>query len=289
MGRAMRASRELAEVERWPRARVERLQRDRLDALAPHASEHSAFWRERLPHGPVELSALPVLTKAEMMERFDELVTDPRLRLRELLDHLDEVVDDSLYLGEYRAMTTSGSSGRKGVFVYDRAGWRSIASMFLRRSGWVGVRPRLPRLRLAMIAGGSPTHMSQRGSRSLDVGVHRLCALAATQPLEELVEALNSFQPQFMNTYPSTGALLAEEESQQSAAVAAAQRALDISLNQYRAGLVSYLQVATQQTALLSNQRAALAVTARRFGATVQLVRALGGGWDRRSLPSRVN
>jgi phenylacetate-coenzyme A ligase PaaK-like adenylate-forming protein len=44
------------------------------------------------------------------------------------------------------------------------------------------------------------------------VGIHRLCALAATQPLEELVEKLNSFRPQFMNTYPSTGALLAEEQ-----------------------------------------------------------------------------
>jgi outer membrane protein TolC len=63
-------------------------------------------------------------------------------------------------------------------------------------------------------------------------------------------------------------------------AVAAAQRSLDISLNQYRAGLVSYLQVATQQTALLTNQRAALSVMARRYAAAVQLVRALGGGWN---------
>lgn len=212
MGRALRASRELAEVERWPRERVERLQRERLDAIARHASEHSPFWRERLPRGRVELSALPILTKSQMMERFDELVTDPRLRIRELLGHLEAVRDDALYLGAYRAMTTSGSSGRKGVFVYDRAGWVSVASMFLRRSDWVGVRPRLPRLRLAIIAGGSPTHMSQRGSRSLDVGIHRLCALAATQPLEELVEKLNSFRPQFLNTYPSTGALLAEEQ-----------------------------------------------------------------------------
>jgi outer membrane protein TolC len=74
--------------------------------------------------------------------------------------------------------------------------------------------------------------------------------------------------------------LLAAEAEQQGAAVAAAQRSLDISLNQYRAGLVSYLQVATQQTALLTNQRTAVAVTARRFTAAVQLVRALGGGWS---------
>lgn len=212
MGRGLRMSKKLAETERWPRERLEGLQRERLDRLVQYATERSPFWRERLGPGPVELSALPVLTKAEMMERFDELVTDPRLRLRELLHHLDAVHDDALYLGQYRAMTTSGSSGRKGVFVYDRAGWAAIASMFLRRSGWVGVRPRLPRWRLAIIAGASPTHMSQRGSQSLDVGIHRLCALAATQPLDELVNRLNAFRPQFMNAYPSTAALLAEEQ-----------------------------------------------------------------------------
>ena len=104
----------------------------------------------------MELSALPVLTKAEMMERFDELVTDPRLRLRELLDHLETVGDDALYLGEYRAMTTSGSSGRKGVFVYDRAGLgeRRIDVPAPQRLG--RRTPALPRLRLAMIARRRP-------------------------------------------------------------------------------------------------------------------------------------
>jgi multidrug efflux pump len=74
--------------------------------------------------------------------------------------------------------------------------------------------------------------------------------------------------------------LLAEEVQRQHAAVAAAQRALDISVNQYRAGLVSYLQVATQQTALLVNQRALMSLSARRYAAAVTLVRALGGAWD---------
>lgn len=74
--------------------------------------------------------------------------------------------------------------------------------------------------------------------------------------------------------------LLAAEAERQQAAVAAARRSLDISLNQYRAGTVSYLQVETQQTALLTNQRAALAVTERQFVASVQLVRALGGSWN---------
>ena len=98
------------------------------------------------------------------------------------------------------------------------------------------------------------------------VGAYRQTVLAAFQDVEDNLAA---------------DRLLAEEATHQTAAVTAAQRALDISLNQYRAGLVSYLQVTTQQTALLSNQRAELAVTARRFNAAVQLIRALAGGWDR--------
>ena len=56
------------------------------------------------------------------MERFDDMVTDRRLRRDALLAHVERLDGDELYLGRYRAMTTSGSSGRKGLFVYDRAG-----------------------------------------------------------------------------------------------------------------------------------------------------------------------
>src|SRR5919197_566097 len=101
--RGLRGARELSERERWPRERLERFQQERLAELTRYAVEHSPFWRERLPSGRVELSELPVLTKTELMDRFDELVTDRRLRRDELLDHLERVDDDVLYLGEYRA------------------------------------------------------------------------------------------------------------------------------------------------------------------------------------------
>ena len=210
--RGVRLARELAERERWPRERLEAFQQERLTELARHAAERSVLWRERLPGGRVELSELPVLTKTELMERFDELVTDRRLRRDDLLAHLGQIEEDALYLGEFRAMTSSGSSGRKAVFVYDRAGWRDVLTMFLRRSDWVGLRPSLPRTRLALVGGASPTHMSRRGASCLDVGVHRILSLSATQPIGELVERLNAFQPNFLNAYPSSAGPLAEEQ-----------------------------------------------------------------------------
>src|SRR5262245_16579286 len=115
--RGLRAAKELAERERWPRERLEAFQQQRLRELARHARENSQFWRARLPHERLELSQLPVLTKTELMQHFDELVTEPCLRRDDLLEHLARINDDALYLGEYRVMTSSGSSGRKAVFV----------------------------------------------------------------------------------------------------------------------------------------------------------------------------
>jgi phenylacetate-CoA ligase len=207
-----RESRAMLERERWPRERLEAFQRERLAALAAYARERSPSWRERLPRGRVHLSELPILTKSDLTGSFDELVTDRRLRLSELLEHLDRVDGDALYLGEYRAMTSSGSSGRKAVFVYDRAAWRHCCAMFLRRSTWSGIRPTLPRTRIAMVWGASAAHMSRRGAASLNVGVHRVCRLSVTQPLPELVARLNAFRPQYLNAYPSIAGRLADEQ-----------------------------------------------------------------------------
>jgi phenylacetate-coenzyme A ligase PaaK-like adenylate-forming protein len=182
----LRESKALLERERWP--------------------------RERIPAGPVRLSEIEPISKTDLMESFDELVSDRRLRLDELLDHLGHAEGDELYLDEYRVMTSSGSSGRKAVFVYDRTAWRGPLTMFLRRSKWTGAGPRLPRLRLAMIGGAAATHISRRGARSLDVGIHRMLGLSITQPLPELVARLNEFQPHHLNGYPSIIGPLIEEQ-----------------------------------------------------------------------------
>lgn len=213
----IRLARELAAGERWPEGRLRRHQQERLDALVRHAARHSPFYRERLAgvigDGPVELSRLPVLDKARMMEHYDELVTDRRLRRDELLAWVERLEHDELYLGEYRAMTTSGSSGRKGLFVYDAPGWRAIIAGFFRYNAMAAVRPRLPRrLRIAAIGGASPTHMSRQVAANVSIGVHRVLSLPVTLPARRLVEELNRFQPRFVNVYPSVAVRLAEEQ-----------------------------------------------------------------------------
>jgi putative adenylate-forming enzyme len=213
----LRLSREMARHERQTREELRLYQQGRLESVVRHAAEHSPFYRERLAgivgEGPVELSQLPVVDKSEMMEHFDELVTDGQLRRDALLGWVEGLDRDELYLDRYRVMTTSGSSGRKGLFVFDRPEWRAIIAQFLRYSTMAGVRPKVPRrLRVAAVIGASPTHMSRQVSASVSVGIHRVLGLSVTQPVEQLVGVLNRFQPDFLAAYPSIATRLAEEQ-----------------------------------------------------------------------------
>jgi NodT family efflux transporter outer membrane factor (OMF) lipoprotein len=68
-------------------------------------------------------------------------------------------------------------------------------------------------------------------------------------------------------------------------AVAAAQHSFDLSNQRYKGGATSYLEVLTAEATLLSNQRTLTDLETRQFASSVQLIRALGGGWDVSQLP----
>ena len=78
----------------------------------------------------------------------------------------------------------------------------------------------------------------------------------------------------------STLRILSQELQQQNAAVASSQRYLTIATGRYQSGIDSYLNVITAQTMLLSNQRTATNLRMQQLTASVQLIKALGGGWD---------
>ena len=215
---ALRLARTQIGREQGPHAQLASHQQRRLETVIRHAATHSPFYRrwsaqtDALGDEPVQLQRLPVLDKPLLMEHFDELVCDPRLRRDQLLDWAGQLTGDRLYLDRYRVLMTSGSSGRRGLFVYDAAGWRSITSQFLRSSSWAGLRPSVPRQRVAWIGGPSPSHISRQGAATLSIGLHRVLALPATLALPRLVEALNRFQPTYLNVYPSVAMWLADEQ-----------------------------------------------------------------------------
>jgi NodT family efflux transporter outer membrane factor (OMF) lipoprotein len=102
------------------------------------------------------------------------------------------------------------------------------------------------------------------------VATYRQTVLTAFQQVEDALSDLR---------------ILEQQAAAEAIAVASSRQAVDVTLNEYRAGTVAYTSVITEQTLLLSDQQAALSVQQSRLAASVALIEALGGGWDATALP----
>jgi NodT family efflux transporter outer membrane factor (OMF) lipoprotein len=103
------------------------------------------------------------------------------------------------------------------------------------------------------------------------VANYRQTVLAAFQNVEDNLASLR---------------ILSVEIRQQDTAVGSAQRNLKIAIDRYRLGIDPYLNVITAETALFTNQQTAVNLRIQQMTASVQLVEAVGGGWDASQLPS---
>jgi NodT family efflux transporter outer membrane factor (OMF) lipoprotein len=102
------------------------------------------------------------------------------------------------------------------------------------------------------------------------VANYRQTALAAFQEVEDNLSTLR---------------VLERESTKQHEATMAAENSLQLSLNRYKGGLVTYLEVITAQSIALSNERTEADILRRRMDASVLLIKALGGGWNTAQLP----
>jgi NodT family efflux transporter outer membrane factor (OMF) lipoprotein len=103
------------------------------------------------------------------------------------------------------------------------------------------------------------------------VANYRQTVLTAFQQVEDNLAALR---------------VLSKEVQEQDVAINSAQRYLTDANNRWKLGLDPYLDVISAETALLSNQQTMVNLRMQQITASVQLVEALGGGWDKTQLPS---
>ena len=117
----------------WTAEELRRAQDGRLRRLIRLAVERSPWHRERLAGVEVstltvgDLSTLPVMTKSDLMDNFDDIVTDRRLSLDVCERHVDALRGDAYLLDEFHVIASGGSSGQRGVFVY---GWDAWATCY---------------------------------------------------------------------------------------------------------------------------------------------------------------
>ncbi len=149
------------------------------------------------------------MTKADLMDNWDEIVTDPRLNLERVTASLEHLEKDEYLLGEYHVVASGGSSGRRGGFVYDWQGWMGVYLNVARLSQRQPKAASKPSV-MALLAAEKATHISSAYIQTFfDAPTsHRI---PVTRPIEQIVDELNRLQPTVLAGYPSALFLLVHE------------------------------------------------------------------------------
>ncbi len=193
-------------------------QNERLVNLVRFARERSPLYRRLYSHLPAaidDVSRLPVVTKPELMEHFDEWATDlevTRVGVEEFI--ADPARIGQRYLDRYTVWTTSGITGRRGVFVHDDDAQVVYMAMLIART------PRHMRLLLRggrvaalVIPGGHFrfTAFLEVLRRRYPIVADAIRLFPVLSPLSELVGELNAFRPASLIGYPTLMRLLVQE------------------------------------------------------------------------------
>ena len=186
--------------------------RSGLRELLRAAVQFSPWHRERLsgidPREVTEadITGLPVMTKTDLMSRFDDIVTDSRLSRALCERHLDDATPDEYLLDEYHVVASGGSSGQRGVFVYGREAWAICWASIVRFQirDWAS-DPAMADIKrvTAVVAASKRSHISAAIGRTFSTPASPRLSFPVTEPIERIVEWLNELQPTVLMGYSS--------------------------------------------------------------------------------------
>ena len=201
-------------------------QRERLNELVNFARENSRFYAEKyrgLPETIADVSILPPVTKVELMEHFDQVVTDPSVRKEEVCRHISDLGNiGKPFLGKYMVWTTSGTTGTPGIFLEDKNWDAVITAVNVLRMGGEWYTGTV--IRGMIKAGGNSASVFAGNGHFLGVTMlerqrnsnrsrgKRIRLIPVTLPLHEIVKQLNELQPAMFAGYASALGLLAQEQ-----------------------------------------------------------------------------
>lgn len=204
---------------------IQKMQEKKLRKILMFAFEQSEYYRKSFEAAgiaeenihTVPLSQIPTLSKVELLEHFDELVTVSDLT-QEGLQKFDseEAINRKVFKGKYHVVHSSGSTGTPGFFVYDEAAWSSMLLGIIRGALWSMSMPQILKLlacgsRIAYLAA---TDGRYGGAMAVGDGIDGLKAsqmhLDIKTPLAEWIKQIRKFKPNIIIGYPSAIKILAE-------------------------------------------------------------------------------
>ncbi|MCW5637427.1 MAG: phenylacetate--CoA ligase family protein [Rubrivivax sp.] len=225
---------------------VGRAQRDaRLRRLLAAAAEGSPLYRERLlgragGAAPTTLDGVEPVSKAELMQRFDDWATDRAITLAGAADFVaDPTRLADAYLGRYLVWTSSGTTGQPGIFVQDEASLAAFDALDLLRFQGHGPAALpgmafMPGQRYAYVAAIEGHFAGVASIERLDrIGASMAPAFwpalawmrpavqtfSVLQPLPQLLAQLEAFAPTILISYPSSADLIAQAVAEGRAAL----------------------------------------------------------------------
>jgi phenylacetate-CoA ligase len=195
----------------WPRARIERYRDLRLRALLGYARERSSFHASRLRDLDLDsatvadLARLPVMTKSEAQQEWDSIVTAPDLDRAEAERILAGQPWFSYTPGGQQVFSSGGSTGVRGVYVWDWELFVSLACLAWRtqaREERRGPPPRRP-ARLAVLEAGEPPHASTPLFDVASTAGMRTVVIPAATPFEKVLGVVAATDPTHLVGYAS--------------------------------------------------------------------------------------
>jgi phenylacetate-CoA ligase len=195
-----------------------RLQQQRFRKLIKHAGRASPHYERKFAGINLEtcgLTDLPILTKHEMMENFEDVVTDRTLRREDIQKFVEDPSNlGKLFKGKYAVAHTSGSQGRPALIVQDGD---ALALTFAVQVVRGSSRKRLvSSARLAIVTQRPGFYPSSFFFSYLPPELKpflRIKWLSVFDPIEQTVAELNEFKPNLIIGYTSALEILAREEN----------------------------------------------------------------------------
>ena len=194
----------------WQRERIDRYRDQRLRMLLGYARERSPFHARRLADVDparatvADLAAVPIMTKAQAQDCWDDIVTNQQLSRERAENILVQQEWYSYTPDDYQVFSSGGSSGVRGVYVW---GWQffvSVACLAWRTQARAERRePPLGPTRLAVLEAGTPPHASTPLFDVPTAAGMETVAIAAGAPFDEVLAAVAAARPTHLVGYPS--------------------------------------------------------------------------------------
>lgn len=200
--------------EKWSRLQLMEYQGKKLAELRQFAYVRSPFYQQfhqGLMNRP--LTELPVLTKGLLMEHWNDIVTDRTITLKEVEQFLPTLKEKERFKDKYNVVSTSGSTGLKGIFIYNAQEWMQILASYARANDWAGLKVGLTkRLKIAVVSSRTPWHQSSLVGATIKSPIVPTLRIDSVEPMEQIVEKLNHYHPQSLIAYANMGRLLAIQQ-----------------------------------------------------------------------------